>query len=161
MFELPDVAGPVVLVELGQRRRLDTLNIPPDLLISVPQEERGKGLDILLALPQGRDLQGDQVQAMIQILAKTSRLHLCLEIGVARGHETRFEGDGSNTAHPLEAAFLQYAQQLALQGVRQLGNLVQEQRASARGLEPAVTLLSSVGEWSARVRYGSDGFRFR
>ena len=54
--------------------------------------------------------------------------------------------DGFGAAEPLELALLQHAQQLDLRGQLHVADLVEEQRAALRELEPALLAILRAGE---------------
>jgi len=62
-----------------------------------------------------------------------------LEIAVGRCNDPHVDGDGLVSAHALELALLQEAQQLDLDGGRDLADFVEKERALVRLLEAAVT----------------------
>ena len=63
---------------------------------------------------------------------------ICCEIAVGRGDDPHVDAEGLVAADALELALLQEAQQLHLDGRRDLADLVEEQRAAVGLLEAAV-----------------------
>ena len=79
-----------------------------------------------------------------------SRDHLA-EIRVGRGNHAHVDARGAIFADPLELALLQHAQQLHLQRRAHRPDLVEEQRALVRLLEPSLTIAHRAGERAAHV----------
>jgi hypothetical protein len=71
------------------------------------------------------------VQAIVEILAKALGLHLELQILARRGNQPAVERYLAVIAHWANRAFLERAQQLGLQGERQLANFIEQEGAAA------------------------------
>src|ERR1700676_4993719 len=82
--------------------------------------------DILAAFAQRRDAQGDDIETVVEILAKMMRTDFGLEVAIGRGDYSRIDVNGAFAADPLEVLILQEAQKLGLESRRQVGNLVEE-----------------------------------
>ncbi|EGY01559.1 hypothetical protein AZA_55281 [Nitrospirillum viridazoti Y2] len=96
----------------------------------------GDQADVALPLAQGRQVDGNHVQAIVQILAEPPGRHLGQRIAVGGGDEADVHLLHLRAAHRLEGAGLDEAQDLGLQLHRHLAHLVQEQGAAvglARG----------------------------
>ncbi len=77
------------------------------------------------------------VEAVVQIAPERSVLDHALEIAVRRRHDAHIHALSPRAAKALELALLQDAQQLGLHFHRDVADLVEEQRAAVRQLEPA------------------------
>ena len=88
----------------------------------------------------------DDAQPVEQILAERALRDHLREVAVARRDDPRLERVRARVADALERALLQHAQQLRLQLDRNLADLVEEQRALARELEPAGAIADRAGE---------------
>src|SRR5579862_8341422 len=82
--------------------------------------------NILAAFPQRRNAQRDDVEAVVEILAKMMRTDFGLEVAIGRGDYSRIDVDGAFAADPLEVLILQEAQKFGLESRRQVGDLVEE-----------------------------------
>src|SRR6266487_4547918 len=91
--------------------------------------------DVLLALPQRRQLDHDDVDAIKEILAKPSDLSLGLEIARGRREHPRIDPACLLVANAADLTLLENAQQLGLQSDGTLTDLVEQQRAAAGLLE--------------------------
>src|SRR5580658_7056201 len=97
-------------------------------------------------LAQGRRIQRDYVQAMIQILAKAPLSHVIGQIAIRGGNDADIERMWMCSAHPLKFALLEYAEQLGLQAHGQLAHFIQEDRAALGKLEAAPLKRNSPSE---------------
>ncbi len=93
--------------------------------------------DVLAALAQRWCLDPHDVQAVVQILAEAARGDGLREILVRRGDHPDVDADRRLAADAEEFAFREHAQQPRLKSERHVADLVQEQRAAVRLLEPA------------------------
>src|SRR5690606_20805372 len=136
VLELADVAGPRVGLEGGEGVVGDAgdrlLQALVELLDDVLDEQR----DVAGPLAQRWDLQRDDVQAVVQVLAEVPALDLLLEIAVRRRDQPDVYLERLDATDPLELALLDRAQELDLHLDRDLADLVEEQRAAVRELEP-------------------------
>src|SRR5271163_552238 len=107
--------------------------------------------NILAAFAQRRHAQGDDVEAVVEILAKMVRGNFGLEVAIRRRDYSRVDVDRALAADPLEVLILQEAQKLGLEGGRQVGNFVEENGAAVSRLEPARLVLDRAGERAAHV----------
>ncbi len=64
--------------------------------------------DIFSALTQRRQLDGDDIQAVIEILAEAALSDAGLEITMRGSEDTDVDADGGGAADSLELSFLQY-----------------------------------------------------
>ena len=85
----------------------------------------------------------DRVQAEQQILAEAARRDFGGQIGVGRRDDPHVDAARARRADALELAGLEHAQQLRLQVQRDVGDLVEEQRAAVGQLEAA----DAIGSW--------------
>jgi hypothetical protein len=107
--------------------------------------------DILATLPQRRQAQLDDVQAVEQILAEAAGAHVGFEVAVGGGEDADVGVARLGLADALELALLQEAQQLGLQAGRDLADLVEQQGAAVSGLDAAGLIAHRAGESTARV----------
>ena len=78
-------------------------------------------------------------------------LHGLRRVDVGRGNQPHVDGLFLLSAEAPDRAFLQHAQQLGLNARRDLGDLVEEQRAGVRQLEAARAPIDRAGERAALV----------
>src|SRR5689334_22802443 len=106
----------------------------------------GEGLDLRGALAERGDGERDPIEAKEQILPERVALYLALEITVGGRDEAYVDpalGDAANTEHLL---LIEDAQELHLDGHRELTDLIQEDSAAFRCLEEAGLRLRRAGE---------------
>jgi len=133
--KLTNIAWPVVRLERGGRARRQgqgwTLELPREGF-----EERGREQrDVADALPQRRQMDLRDVQAVVQVAAKTPALHLGTQVAVGRGNDTDIDAPRLHTPHAQHFPRLEHAQQLRLQGQGQLADFIEKQRAAVGRLE--------------------------
>jgi hypothetical protein len=86
VLELAHVAGPVVLLEAFDRRRLDRL-VAEAGLGGDAQEVAHEVADVLEPLAQRRQAQRHDVEAIVEVLAEQALLDLRLELAVGGGDD--------------------------------------------------------------------------
>src|SRR5262249_25644149 len=106
-------------------------------LEEVTREER----DVLAPSAQRRNVEWDDVEAIVEIGAEGLSFTGLHEIAIRCGDDPCVDLDRLAAAHALDLALLQHAKELRLHGQRHVADLVEEQRASARALELAAALL--------------------
>src|SRR5262245_31745396 len=106
----------------------------------LPQEVGRQRRNVLAPIAQRRQTDLDRVQPEKKILPKPARAHLFAEDRVRGGDDAHVDVTGSRRADTLEIAGLQHAQELWLEVERNVGNLVEKQRAAVGELEAADTI---------------------
>src|SRR2546423_11874053 len=81
---------------------------------------------VFLSLAQRRQVDVDDVQAVVEVLAETSLLHHLLQIAVGRGDDADVDLDRLHAAEAHELALLDDTQQLRLRLERNVADLVEE-----------------------------------
>src|SRR5262249_8763745 len=102
--------------------------------------------NVVVALPQRRQMERDDVEPIVQIAAEVARANLFVEIAIRRGHHARVDRDGFRGSDGNDFAMLERTQQLDLRRGGRLANLVQEEGALGRGAEQADLVLDGAGE---------------
>ena len=106
-------------------------------------DQRG---NVAEALPERRQRDRHDVQAIEEIGAEPALLHLLFEIAIGRGDDADVDADVRRAADPLERLFLEKPQQLGLEQRHHLADFVEEQRAAVRHLDQAALLPVGAGE---------------
>ena len=99
---------------------------------SLREEVRREQRNVLATLGERRQLQRDDVQAVIEILAELARRLLRFEVAVRRRDDAHVDRKRLRRADRPHLALLEHAQQLHLQRQRHVADLVQEERAAVR-----------------------------
>ena len=84
-------------------------------------------------LAEGRQVDGDDLQPVVEVLAEAAPLDLVVEVLVRGADEADVDGARARLADPADLLLLEDAEELGLEGERQVADLVEEERA-ARGL---------------------------
>jgi len=137
VLELADVPRPRVRdqgVEGGLSEALGRAAVAGPVLC---EEVAGQQGDILGTLPQRRHLDGDDVEAVVEVLAERAGVHAGLWVAVGGGEDADVDVDGGGGADAGDLALLDDPQELDLGAGAELGELVEEDRAAAGGLEVA------------------------
>ena len=89
------------------------------------------------------------VQTVVEILAESPGRYLFAQTAVGGRNHAYIQIEGIARAEPLDFALLQYPQQLGLQRQRNLGYLIQQQRAALGLLEFSRVRIVRTGECAA------------
>src|SRR5260370_41514546 len=79
--------------------------------------------NILAAFAQRRNAQRDDVEAVVEILAKMMRADFGLEVAIRRGDYPRIDVNRAFATDALEGLILEESEKICLEGRRQGGNL--------------------------------------
>ena len=107
--------------------------------------------DVLGALGEGGHGDGDDVQAIEEVLAEAALGDAVLEVDVGRGEHAREQRSLLLGAERAEAPVLEDAQELGLELAGHLGDLVEQDRARAGELELAADAALGAREGAALV----------
>ena len=111
----------------------------------------GEQRDVVLAIAQRRQRNGDDVKAVEQILAELAFLHQLPQIHVGRGEDPDVHLDRFHPAEPHEVALLDHAQQLGLGLERNGADLVEEDAAPIGEIEQSFLRIDGAGERALHV----------
>src|SRR5205823_5381170 len=113
----------------------------------VPREEvSGERQDVVPALAQRDELDRDDVQPVIQVVAEAAGRRLVAERAVARGDDADVDAPRARAADRQYLAVLQDAQELRLEVRTDLADLVEEERPARCPLEAAGARRDGTGE---------------
>src|SRR6185436_11049433 len=101
---------------------------------------------IVTPLPQRREVDADDVQAIVEVLAEAAVLHLLLQIDVGGGNDADVDLDRLHAAEAHELTLLHDAQQLGLRLDRHVADLVEEDAALVGQIEHALLRIHRAGE---------------
>ncbi|MNC08372.1 hypothetical protein D3C75_559530 [compost metagenome] len=110
------------------------------------EEGAGDLVDVAAALAQGRQFQGDHMQAVIQVFTELAGLGQVLQVTVGRGDQTYIDLLRLYRTHPANLAFLQHAQQAGLGFQRQFADFVEEQGTAIGSFHQAGAPGAGAGE---------------
>ena len=152
IFELAHVARPVKIHQQLQRLRRDAASVGlPDSRANFSRKKVGERRNVFLVLAQRRNIDGDHVEAVVEILAERAFFERGAQVAVGGGDQADIHFERFRAAEPLEFALLQDAQQLHLDGGRHVADFVEEQRAFVGQLEFSGLARSGAGEGALLV----------
>ena len=150
VLELAHVPGPVVGEERAQRLGREAQRAA-GARARTREEEDGDGLDVLSPLAQRRQLDGEHLQPIVEVLAEGAGRHALAQVPVGGGDDTGVGLARRRLADALVAPLLQDAQELHLEVERDVAHLVQEEGAVVGELEPARPVPHGASEGAAHV----------
>src|SRR4029077_16494858 len=111
--------------------------LPRVALDEILDEER----NIAPSISERRHFDGEDIQAVEEVLTERTVRNRGLEIAVCRGDDANIGPNRLRPADAFEHALLQNAQQRNLRLRRQLSDLIEEDRARVRELDPTLMAL--------------------
>ena len=162
VFQLAHVAWPGVMADCLLGIMGETQWFAAHACVLTDQKGLGDLDHVVTALAQRRQLQGDDVQAVIEVFAKLAGLGQGLEVAVSGSDQAHVDLLRLHRADPTNLAFLQHAQQSRLGFQRQFADFVEEQGAAVGRFHQAGTPGAGAGEGAFLVaeQLGLDqGFR--
>ena len=138
VLELADVARPGVsqkpLVDLAGDVQVFVVFAVVDRQVVVREQQ-----DVVSPLPQGRDVNGDHVEPVVEVLSEAARADHFLQGLIGGGDDAHVNGDIFLAAQLFDLSLLEYAQQLGLHGHGHIADFVQKEGSALGQLEFAHT----------------------
>src|SRR3989442_15329489 len=100
-------------------------------------------------MAERRNQERVHVKAVVEILPKTPRCVLPLQVSVRRSDNARSDRDGAAAAQPHHLPVFEHAEQLGLGRERKLSYLIEEQGSVSSGLERPSAEAVSAGKRAA------------
>ena len=151
VFQLAHVAVPARVEEQALGRRRQARQRFPHPLGGVAQKCRRQIRNIFTALRQRRQDDLDNVQPVEEVAAKTSGSDLRTKIAIGRRDDGDIDALELQRADALDFSIFERAQQLRLDGERELADFVEEEGSALSGLEHAGLGVDGAGEGAAHV----------
>ena len=101
---------------------------------------------VLLAIAKRRDVERDDGEPVVEVLAELALAHQPAQIAVGGGHDADIDRDRRRAADALDLLLLEHAQERRLHLGRHLADLVEEDRAGVRELEAPAAQTVRAGE---------------
>ena len=140
-----------MLEEVLHHLRLDDEPVAVEELRVAVQEILGEQRDLLGPFAEGRNDDLDDVEAIVEILAKLAGCDRVLEILICRCNDSNVNFDDGFAADPRELPILQNMEDLGLEGRVEIADLVEKNRAMIGRFELANLQLVRAGEGPALV----------
>ncbi len=135
VLEFADVAGPAIAHEQGTCVGGDAFEGAFVFLRVLRGEVEGEERNVFGVLTQGRHGDGDNVEAVVEVLAKFVGLDGLLEIFVGCGEDASEEGDRTGSSYTFELSLLEDAEEFGLHGGSEFAYLVEEEGSVFGGFE--------------------------
>ncbi|MPM39907.1 hypothetical protein SDC9_86543 [bioreactor metagenome] len=156
--QLPHVALPVVFLHaLDNLRRHGFVLVV--FVVEPVEKKQAQGQNVLPALAQGRDGDGNHVEPVVKILPKGAVPHHFGQIPVGGGNKAHVDALGPHAPHTGHLLRLQHPQKLYLKGERNFSNLVQKHGAAVRRLQKSD--LSGAGSAGKRALFIAEQLAFQ
>jgi hypothetical protein len=140
VLELADVARPRILHQRRQGLGGEPLRaIAPRCCVPLEQKRRERG-DVLATIAQRRKIEVQDVEAVEEIFAELAGGDARAQVDVGGGDDPDVERTLVGRADPPDLALLEDAVELDLHRQRQIGDLIEEDRAALGLLEQAPTI---------------------
>jgi hypothetical protein len=146
------LAGQRVHHRVGDARHRAAV-LDAELLGELPDEEG----DVLLAVAERRHPEDDGAEAIVEVEPEPSGGDDLPEVLVGGGDQPHVDADRLFAADADDLLLLEHAEEAGLDGRRQVGHLVHEERAAVGQLEPSGVGAGGAGEGAALVAEGSRG----
>jgi hypothetical protein len=151
IFELADVAGPGIVREgvhgVGGNVLDGFVEAAADFLDQVANEEG----NVLATLAQRRDVDGENVEAIVEIAAEGALGDEPRKIAIGGGDDANVHALRAVAAEALEFLLLENAEELGLELERNVADFVEENGAAIGEFEAADFLVDGTGEGAAFV----------
>jgi hypothetical protein len=104
--------------------------------------------NVLRTLAQPRNMDGENIQSIVEVAAKLFLQDHSFQVAMSRGHNPHVDFLRPRASQALKFPLLQDTKKLRLQLERDVANFIQEERALICKLEPADLLCDRTGERS-------------
>ena len=151
IFELPDVARPVVAVQRVQHVVGHGEIRHPAGGTEAPEKVVDEHRDFRAPRAERGYVEPHYVEPEVQVLAKRTVAHALVDGGVRRDDDPHVDVNWFLGAERVDVPTVEEAQELGLHGRFQIGNLVQEQRAVLRAPNHAPVVPGCAGVGAAAV----------
>ena len=151
VLQFAHISRPIVLQQQVAGLLRDAFHRLAKTEIVTLDEEFDERENILLAMPQGRNEDGDDAEPVEQVLAKGPIAHALLQIAIGGGDDADIHADILHAADAADGLILQRPQQFRLQVGGELADFIQEERAAVGDFKQPLLLRLGVGEGAALV----------
>src|SRR2546428_100258 len=151
VFQLADVPRPLVTTKQLERARGEFSPREATVGGDAVQEMVHKGRNVFFAIPQGWQINGDDVDAVEKIFAERTFSDEPAQTAVCRRDDTHVHANGVLPTHRAELALLEGPQELALHADAHVADLVEQESSAVRQLENALAVPVCAREGATHV----------
>src|SRR5215813_11659661 len=137
VLQLTEIAGPGIALEEIERLGSEAVDLLVHLRLGFAQEVMREDGDVLDALAERGEGDGEGVEAVEEVLAELPRSERLLEMTIGRRDDTHANLAGDHSPHRLALTRLEHAEEPALHLRGHVAHLIEEDRAPVRLLEQA------------------------
>jgi len=146
ILQLADIAGPVITFEELKAVGVEAFQGDFYFAADLSQEEVGEFGDVLGALAEGRDEEGNDVEAVVEVFAESAGGDTVGEGAVGGGDDLGAGADGAVSSDAGEFFFLDDPEEFDLGIGGEFGDLIEEEDAFAGKFEFAFAAFLGTGE---------------
>src|SRR5271168_5552782 len=151
VFQFADVAGPVIDFQAAHGFGINRFDFFAHGFRIAIKERAGEQRNIFAAFAQGRQVDGDDAETVVEVLAEAAFGDFLGEIFVGGGNDAHVHVAFFGAAERADFSFLQDAVELHLHGEAHVADLVHEKRAAVCSLKKAAAIFIGAGEGAAQV----------
>ena len=152
VFELPDVARPIIGLEQGERCAGHHSRLERGLAARESSDKMlDDRLDVVASVPERRHEDRKDVETIEQVFPEQAVAHPLQEIAMGRRYKPDVDLDRAACSDRIDLAVVHRAQQLHLDFGRQIADLVEKQRARMRFDELAGMFFGGAGKGALLV----------
>jgi hypothetical protein len=148
VLQLTDVSRPLICPEQIQSSPAYRRNPLPKTTRAAINQILGQEWNVVRALAQCGQANREDVEAVQEILPKSTFTGGRIQIPVRGREHAHIRGNSLRSAHPLEFPLLEHSQQCHLRIAWQFADLVQEEGSTVRAFEATQTSLQGAGKCS-------------
>ncbi len=157
VFEFADITRPIVGLQQFDGSGLDGARVDVHFLGESLDKPRGKFGNILLAFPEWREHDGDDIESIVEVFPEPSLPQLDGEVSIGRGDHAHVDLSHLFTAHRLYLMLLEHSEKLSLQVEPDVAHLIQEDGTPSRLFEFSRAICGGSRE---RTLYVTEHFAF-
>src|SRR6266536_4297806 len=151
VFEFTNIPRPAIGAEQLHRLVRDGRDGFAALLGVVLEKMAGQERDIFHSLPQGREMDGDHIQTVVQILAKIPFAHRFTQVVVRGGNDANVYLEPVFAADPSDLVLLEHAQETRLHVCADATDFVKKASAALSFFKNSLFICQRSGKGAAHM----------
>src|SRR5210317_1332450 len=144
--QLTHVTRPLILFKKFAGHLGDTGDGFAELPVVVANKEINQDHNVVASFTQRRQVDGNDLQTIVEVVAKSFILDLLEQLLIGRGHDTDINRNLFVASDPANGPFFKDTQQLGLHAHFHITDLIEKEGAAVSHLEETLLLVLGVGE---------------